>query len=192
MPLNELKEMVKLSFHEHPRDESILRKLEHFLEPGMHVLDCGCGDAALSKKIVKRFNVKITGLEIRPGISEDEEIVIMGFDGKKFPFKNNSFDSVLFVDVLHHTNNQKQLFEEAMRVAKDSVIIKDHYFNGFLSRQCLKAADFLGNRGKQMPMPCNYFSEKQWQEFLQGRDTKTIKWKSWVLPQIMAKVKVNK
>src|SRR5689334_3260350 len=79
-------------------------------EPGANcgswakVLDVGCGDGTIDALIQqKRPDVSIRGVDVllRPAT----RIPVDLFDGKKFPFDDGSFDTCLFVDVLHHTTD---------------------------------------------------------------------------------------
>src|SRR5262249_36002730 len=65
------------------------------------VLDIGCGDGTLSRAILeRRRDLHIEGVEVLP--RGNPTIAVTQYDGENIPFVDNSFDAVLFVDVLHH------------------------------------------------------------------------------------------
>jgi ubiquinone/menaquinone biosynthesis C-methylase UbiE len=81
------------------------------------VLDVGCGDGLISKLIVERRpDVKIQGIDIL--IRPQTHIPVTKFDGVKIPHPDESFEVVMFVDVLHHTDDPSMLLGEATRVAR--------------------------------------------------------------------------
>ena len=101
---------------------------------GARVLDVGTGDGSIAASIMKqRADLVIEGVDVfqRPTIY----IPVAVFDGHHLPFGDRSFDCVLFVDVLHHTDDASVLVREAARVANDSVVIKDHLLEGMLRVQ---------------------------------------------------------
>ena len=51
---------------------------------------------------------------------------IDAFDGKSIPHGENSFDVVMFVDVLHHASQPMTLLREAVRVARQAIVIQDN------------------------------------------------------------------
>ncbi|MEX1118682.1 MAG: methyltransferase domain-containing protein [Terrimicrobiaceae bacterium] len=86
------------------------------------------------------------------------------FDGKTLPFPDQTFDAVLFSDVLHHCmENAVPLLTEALRVGH-CVIVKDHFEYGGFSRQFLRLMDYIGNYGYGVRIPDSYFSEKTFRE----------------------------
>ncbi len=110
----------------------------------MTILDIGCGDGTIAKMIIdKKINTTMNGIDI----FERQTCVIPFkiFDGKTIPYEDNEFDSTLFVDVLHHTSNIKELLTEAARVSKKYIIIKDHHYNNLLDFGILKLMDWIGN-----------------------------------------------
>ena len=83
------------------------------------------------------------------------------FDGTTIPYPDASFDTVMFVDVLHHAIDPLILLREAQRVA-DSVLIKDHFREGFLQGITLRFMDWVGNAHHGVALPYNYWSRSQW------------------------------
>jgi SAM-dependent methyltransferase len=55
--------------------------------------------------------VSIAGIDVL--LRPERQIEVTEFDGTTIPFADSSFDVVMFVDVLHHTNNPDVLLAEA-------------------------------------------------------------------------------
>ena len=125
------------------------------------ILDVGAGSGLLASVIAsKRPDVSILGLDVLP--REQSHIPVEIFDGRKIPFDNGAFDIVLFVDVLHHTDDPAVLLREAARVAASAVLIKDHFRKGIAARQRLRFMDWIGNARFGVALPYNYWTERQW------------------------------
>jgi ubiquinone/menaquinone biosynthesis C-methylase UbiE len=136
--------------------------LSHQIPIGASVLDVGCGNGQISAEIMQlREKVSITGIDVllRPKCY----IPVTQFDGKTIPFTESSSDVVMFVDVLHHTRDPKNLLTEAVRVTKKYILIKDHLRNGILSGPTLRLMDWVGNAHHGVALPYNYLSESEWQ-----------------------------
>ena len=114
--------------------------------------------------IMEQTQSSIEGIDtlIRP----TTQIPVRKFDGVTLPYQNQSFDMVMFVDVLHHTIDPKVLLSEAARVGR-SVLIKDHLRNGFLANQTLRLMDWVGNARHGVVLPYNYLSKTEWKEAFQ-------------------------
>jgi SAM-dependent methyltransferase len=127
------------------------------------VLDVGCGDGTIDVLIGEvRPDVEISGVDVlvRPSVP----IKVRPFDGRQLPFDNRSFDTVMFVDVLHHTEDATILLNEARRVARKNVILKDHTMDGLLAYQTLRLMDWVGNAHHGVALPYNYWPERRWHE----------------------------
>ena len=125
------------------------------------VLDVGCGSGDIARLIMKsRSDVKISGIDVL--VREDTAIPVKGYDGHTFPHEDNSFDVVMFVDVLHHTQNTEELLSEARRVSRKYVILKDHTLEGLFSQSRLKFMDWVGNRRFGVNLTYNYHTKQQW------------------------------
>lgn len=90
------------------------------------------------------------------------------FDGHRIPFDDNSFDVVMFVDVLHHTDDPHILLTEAQRVAKQAIVLKDHLRDGLLAGPTLRLMDWFGNAHHGVVLPYNYWTEQRWRDSFAG------------------------
>lgn len=142
------------------------KKLTARLAPLLHdvdnILDVGTGDGHLGRQLMDATGCHITGLDVC--LQPHSHIDVHYYDGSTFPFADDTFDSVLMVDMLHHTDNIEQMLSEARRVARRFVIVKDHYWNTRLDVAALHVADYLGNIPYGVPLPYNYLRLAQWQD----------------------------
>jgi len=164
------------------RDNSILFNLDKTLNDEKTILDVGCGNGRLSKKIEKRFRVKVRGADI--ALPKKPAISVTLFDGKTLPFPENSFDAVFLIDVLHHTKNPNKLFYESLRVAKKSVFVKDHYYENNFQKAALMLADFIGNFQDKVSTPFCFLTKNEWGKMLKSHKYDSLAWHSLIVPGI--------
>jgi SAM-dependent methyltransferase len=125
------------------------------------ILDVGCGTGKISRLIQERNpNLSVEGIDVL--VQAKAEIDVKLFDGVNIPFDDEVFEAVIFVDVLHHTNNHSQLLREALRVSEGDVIVKDHVCNGRIAFWILVFMDWVGNRSLGIPSVHSYLSKEQW------------------------------
>lgn len=140
-------------------------------------LDVGCGDGSLSAMLCqKRPDITLQGIDVL--VRENTPIPVTVFDGKTLPFDDSSFDVVMFVDVLHHTEDPMVLLREAGRVTRNAVVLKDHTRNGLLANQTLRAMDWAGNARYGVALPYNYWPEARWREAFQTLGWRIGLWRS--------------
>lgn len=100
--------------------------LDNFKESS--VLDIGCGDGFLLKKLLeKNRDIKALGVDISPIAIEKAkansvDCILLDIT-EPLPFENNSFESVLLLDVLEHMFQPEPVLKEAVRVASKYVYI---------------------------------------------------------------------
>ena len=164
------------------RDQNIVQGFQKLLTGERTGLDVGCGDGRLSKKIQEQLNLELIGVDVYQ--AKNPQINVLLFDGQKLPFADNSFDLVFLIDMLHHTQNSETLFKEAFRVAKKSVLIKDHYYQNKFELQVLKIADWFGNFLAKVHTPFYFKSKQEWENLLHSFNRKTLEWRSSIFPAI--------
>ena len=148
-----------------PRRTRVLAgRLAQLIPARSSVLDVGCGDGLIDRMIMDAIGVSIQGIDtlVRP----ETQIPVLAFDGVRIPYPDQTFDIVMFVDVLHHTQEAKLLLCEAARVGRN-VLIKDHYREGFLAETTLRVMDWVGNAHHGVVLPYNYLSRSEWAEAFQ-------------------------
>ena len=121
-------------------------------------------------------NVVITGIDVL--VRDHTHIPVVKFDGTTIPFPDRSFDTVVFVDVLHHTNDPVLLLREAARVARNTIVIKDHTLDGFAAGATLRFMDRIGNRRYNVALPYNYWPKQEWLNAFEALGLTLRTWKS--------------
>lgn len=130
---------------------------------GGRVLDLGCGDGQVAVAVMQRRpDLAIEGVDVL--VRPVTHIPVTQYDGKVLPFADKSVDDVTIVDVLHHTDDPGAVLAEAARVARRSVVVKDHLREGLLAGPTLRLMDWVGNRGHDVRLPYNYLDHAQWSE----------------------------
>ncbi|MCA9179580.1 MAG: methyltransferase domain-containing protein [Planctomycetales bacterium] len=150
----------------HVADRRVSVLLRHFQElapPDASVLDVGCGDGRLTAALGQaRPDLRLRGVDVL--VREQCDVDVTPFDGSSLPFEDSSFDAVMFVDVLHHTEDPMVLLREARRVSRRAILIKDHFLQGLLSGPTLRFMDRVGNARHGVALPHNYWRPAQWEQ----------------------------
>ena len=129
------------------------------------ILDVGCGDGTIDALILeKRSDISVQGVDVL--LRPTRRINVELFDGIKLPSSDKSYDVVMLIDVLHHTDDPLILLREATRVARKFVVIKDHTRDGWQAYARLRFMDWVGNAHHKVVLPYNYWSEQQWRTAL--------------------------
>ena len=136
--------------------------LPHILE-SERIIDIGSGSGMIAKVISERIPVDFILVDVIDWNITDFPLVL--FDGEHIPFPGNAFDVALLIDVLHHSEKEKQLLKEALRVAKKVIIVEEVHHHPKM--------DLLANISDNlqwflygMPLGIHHRNKKQWVEFL--------------------------
>lgn len=161
-----------------------------YFEKFEKVLDFGCGDLSLSKSLKAIFpSLQITGIDVADFKNKQKYIKLIKYDGKKLPFKDNSFDTVIAFYVFHHCDDAIASFEECLRVGK-RVIVVESVYRYSLEVPFMKFADWIYNRFKSESVSLSYqfLSYKDWIKVFAENKLKVIssrKIKQMFFPSIL-------
>lgn len=137
--------------------------LAQLIPANARALDVGCGDGLLAHLIMqKRPDVHMKGVDVL--VRSHTRIPVDRFDGRVIPYSDGSLDVVMFVDVLHHTEDPMVLLREAVRTARMAIVIKDHTRNGLFAGTTLRLMDQVGNARHGVALLYNYWPKERWLE----------------------------
>ena len=143
------------------RAEVLAQHFAELIPRNATLLDVGCGEGHIDQAILaRRADLSIEGTDLYP--RPEAFIAVRPFDGQTLPYADKSFDGVMFMDVLHHASKPTELLREAVRVARKSVLIKDHFAEGLLARSTLRFMDLVGNAGYSFAWTADYWSQERW------------------------------
>lgn len=135
--------------------------LASLIPSGCSLLDVGCGDGKLAQSLLKkRPDLQIEGVDVR--VRAKTCLPVKAFDGINLPYPAASFDGVMLVDVLHHTRDPLPLLQEAVRVSRRWLVVKDHVLAGPAAAARLRLMDSVGNARHGVSLPYNYLAAGQW------------------------------
>lgn len=135
--------------------------IARLVSPRAKLLDVGCGDGLLAREVLQRRpDVEVAGVDVL--VRPNTHLAVQPFDGRRIPHDDGAFESVMLVDVLHHTDDPTVLLREAARVASSEVILKDHTMDTPLARPILRFMDRVGNERHGVNIVYNYWSTAQW------------------------------
>ena len=151
------------SYVQMQRVNVVSRLLAEHIPQDSSVLDIGCGDGTLASNITAmRKDLRIEGVDVmvRPSV----QIKVCKYDGLRLPFPDSSVDVAMFVDVLHHAEQPLAVLSDAARVARGTIIIKDHLRKGFMAQTRLKMMDWMGNARYGVSLPYRYWNRSEWRK----------------------------
>lgn len=170
-----LQKKLHQSFVNNRRIEILSRHLAELIPEKVALvgLDVGCGSGLISESLAQRKpNLKLTGLDvlIRPGVV----IPVRHCNQSSLPCRDKEADFCLLIDVLHHSEDPKQLLRECVRVGKRFILIKDHVRQNFFDGLMLRFMDWVGNRQYGTDRIDRYFSAKEWNKIFHDLNLKVV------------------
>jgi len=159
------------------RSEKIFRQIEPYVEDNSSVLDLGCGDGKVGYllNLDKKCEVQLMDTVNCNKTPLPFEI----YDGNSVRKSGNSFDHVILITSLHHSDDPVLLMEEALRVAEKSVIvIESVYFEKVpMHRKMNSFVDWFSGRVLNDPevnVPFNFLTPEAWVVVFQNLGGKVV------------------
>ena len=138
----------------HPNYSEIVK----IIEENSKVLDLGCGDGTLLKRLIDEKNVKGTGVEINQenviqSIKKGLSIIQGNIDEGLADFSDNEMDYVVLNQTLQSTQKPDYVINEMLRVGKKAVVS----FPNFAYWRVRAYLFFNGKMPKSKMLPFEWF-----------------------------------
>ncbi|MEK6981984.1 MAG: class I SAM-dependent methyltransferase [Candidatus Micrarchaeota archaeon] len=157
------------------RSDKIARQISPYIPSWSNVLDFGCGDGIVGQKISGFARVSLADV-----VNYNRtNLPFSLFDGKSLSLKDESFDRVLLLTVLHHAKDPLATLREATRVCKIGgklIVIESIYFNQ-PHKIFNRFADWLYNNvfnDPRIPVPWNFMTAGGWEILFKEFGLKTV------------------
>lgn len=100
------------------RAEELKTALRHLPPPGASILEIGGGTGFQAKQLADH-GYQVTAVDIVPSEpNSTAALPVIGYDGRRFPFADRSFDAVFSSNVLEHVEEPGLIHGECRRVLK--------------------------------------------------------------------------
>ena len=150
--------------------------LAHELVEGARVLDVGCANGHMLRKLRAIKDIEAIGVDLAQGDGGDWAR-LLPFDGSTLPFDDKSVDYVLIGYVLHHLtrDHAKRLVGEAIRVTRNRIFVLEDSLPSFgvfyrMRNKCHRIESDLAYRAQSRDYrsPGNesmFLTHDQWKAF---------------------------
>ena len=154
-----------MSWTQKYRARLIAGSYRQWTRPGQKVLDVGCGNAEVSEALKNILDIDIHGTDISDYRKYEIPFRLMD-SAERLPFGNDTFDVVMFNDVLHHSDNVVSLLKEGRRVATQILVFEDK------ESKFLRFFDVMMNNFycSDMPCPAAFLSQAEWKACFRNQE----------------------
>ena len=146
---------------------------------GEKILDLGAGDGFLALEIKKQLDKEVLLVDIVDYNYTDLPLILYNPEGK-LPLADDEVDTTILYTVLHHSSDPKHLLEEAMRVTKQRLVIKEAYIEIDDNRMTNSFIDWFYNRvigDEDINVPLNFLKVEGWEKLLKSHGFDVIETK---------------
>lgn len=180
-PLNKVEEKLRRFVRRFASDEADkkplsvqrakmnFRNMKHYIT-GEKILDLGAGDGLMASEIKNQLGKDIILVDILDYNRTDLPLILYNPEGK-IPLRDNEVDTTILYTVLHHSSDPKRLLEEATRVTKQRLIIKEAYVEDDIKKMINSFFDWFYNRvigDEDIYVPLNFLKVAGWREILKS------------------------
>ena len=137
---------------------------------GEKILDLGAGDGLLALEIKNLLDKEVLLIDVLDYNQTDLPLILYN-PGSNLPLADNEVDTTILYTVLHHSSDPKHLIEEAVRVTKHRLIIKEAYIENEINRLTNSFFDWFYNRvigDEDINVPLNFLKVSEWQKIIKS------------------------
>src|SRR3989338_3271030 len=164
--------------HNEKRARYITSMFSGLISDGENVLDIGLGNGFIAKQIKDEFKADIEGVDVVDYNSSEIKNTI--YDGLHLPFPDNSFDSAIILETLHHCTDMVQVLKETRRVVRKNVIILEDIYENAYEKYTLLFHDWISNARKGVKCPYYFQTKERWREIFADIGLKIVSEKHYL------------
>ncbi len=156
------------------RSSKFATELSRLIPEGSTVLDFGWGNMYTAIELLKLSpTLHITGIDpvkdqnLNEEKLKDERLEFKQLTTREIPFPDNTFDIVVALAVMHHTDNPEYYLSELKRVIKPtgSIILMEEMYINFVDKIWISSQDWILNKMKEgIAVPLNFRSNAHYLE----------------------------
>jgi SAM-dependent methyltransferase len=105
------------------RINPIIASFAAAIKPHSRVIDIGAGKGLLAQEMARQFSARVTLVDVARYNQTDLPLTVC--DSRALAFADNCFDYALLSFVLHHSRNPDAILREALRVAREVIVIEN-------------------------------------------------------------------
>ncbi len=146
---------------------------------GEKVLDFGAGNGLLAREIKEQLDKEVILVDVVDYNYTELPMILYNPEGR-LPLADEGVDTTILYTVLHHASDPEHLLEEAMRVTKQRLVIKESYIEEDDIRITNSFFDWFYNRvigDEDINVPLNFLKVEVWKKLLKLYDFEVIETK---------------
>jgi 2-polyprenyl-3-methyl-5-hydroxy-6-metoxy-1,4-benzoquinol methylase len=105
------------------RANALLTSFAPVITPRSHIIDIGAGKGLLAQAIARQLDARVTMVDVAS--YNQSALPLTVCDSRALAFADSSFDYAILSFVLHHTPKPEAILREALRVAREVVVIEN-------------------------------------------------------------------
>ena len=181
IPLIKVEEVLRKFIRKHVDNEKDLKanEIQHSkarfekIKPyivGKKVLDLGAGNGLLALEIKKQLDIEVTLVDIVDYNYTDLPLILYSPEDK-IPLADEEVDTTILYTVLHHASDPEHLLEEATRLTRQRLVIKEACVEEDDIRMTNSFFDWFYNRvigDEDITVPLNFLKIAKWEKLLKS------------------------
>lgn len=135
---------------------------------GNKILDLGAGNGLLALEIKEQLDKEVVLVDVVDYNYTDLPLILYNPE-EKVPLADEEVDTTILYTVLHHASDPEHLLEEAMRVTRKRLVIKEAYIEEDSIRITNSFVDWFYNRvigDEDINVPLNFLKIEGWEKLL--------------------------
>lgn len=179
MPLIKVEEVLRKFIRTHVDNEKDLKatelkyaklrfeKVKDYIV-GKKILDLGAGNGLLALEVKEQLDKEVVLVDIVDYNYTDLPLILYNPEDR-IPLANKEVDTTILYAVLHHASDPEHLLEEAARITRKRLIIKEAYIEEDDIRIANSFFDWFYNRvigDEDINVPLNFLKLEGWKKLL--------------------------